>query len=104
MHLIRESLWDYVDSTEAKPKVTDVEKLALKAWKDKAEKAVATIFPFLESSTQQLLGEVVDPTVLWANIRALHKIHCFSATFVVWKRLLGTKAEDKIQGYVAKIQ
>jgi hypothetical protein len=109
MHLIRESLWGYVDGTEAWPTAQDKENItkkeqeALKVWKDKAEKAVATIFPFLDPTAQQLLGDLMDPSALWEKIKKLYEVHGFSATFVIWKRLLGAKADKGPLEYAAKI-
>ena len=81
MHLIWESLWGYVDGTVVKP--TDQGTEAFRAWKEKAEKAVATIFPFLDPMAQQLLGDLMDPSALWEKIRKFYEVHGFSAMFVV---------------------
>ena len=67
MLLIREKLWAIVCGREEKPPTDGTSaaaKRSLAEWEEKAERAVATIFPFLEPSAKKLLGEELNPLKL----------------------------------------
>jgi hypothetical protein len=87
MLLIWEKLWSVASGREAKP-ATDSTGFA--EWEEKAERAVPTIFPFLDDT--------------WENLKKMYEIQGFSATFIVWKRFLGAKVDDSVRRYVAGIQ
>jgi len=111
MLLIREKLWAVVCGRDEKPETdgtTATAKKNMAEWEDKAERATATIFPFLDGSAKKLLNteELMNPVLLWSKLKSMYEVHGFSATFVIWKRLLGAKSEDfgSVQLYVADIQ
>jgi hypothetical protein len=107
MLLIREKLWAVVSGRDEKPSTEGSAastKKALVEWEEKAERAYATIFPFLEPSAKTLLGEELDPVELWSKLKKMYEIQGFSASFMVWKRLLGARASDDIRAYVSGIQ
>jgi hypothetical protein len=71
MLLIREKLWAIVCGREEKPPTDGTSaaaKRSLAEWEEKAERAVATVFPFLEPSAKKLLGEELNPLELWKKL------------------------------------
>jgi hypothetical protein len=101
MLLIREKLWSVASGREKKSATRSADS---GDWEEKAERAVATIFPFLDDTAKRLYGDEMDPVVLLEKLKKTYEIQGFSATFIVWKRLLGAKVEGSVQDFVAEVQ
>jgi hypothetical protein len=108
MLLIREKLWAVVSSCDKKPFAKGLAaftKKALAEWEEKAERAYATILPFLKPFAKTLLREELDLVELWLKLKKMYEVQGFSVSFIVWKRHLRARARtsDNIRAYVSGI-
>ncbi len=89
MLLIRERLWPIVSQRKTRPvsnPTDDFTKEQL-AWDDEAERATATIFLYLDDSTERHVQNLRDPVELWQKLKDLYGKAGFSARYLLFRRL-----------------
>lgn len=93
MLLIRERLWPIVSQRKTRPvssstdSDSDSPTKEQLAWDDEAERAMATIFLYLDDSTERHVQNIQDPVELWQKLKDLYGKAGFSARYLLFCQL-----------------
>lgn len=109
MLLIRERLWPIVCQRRTRPEGfglgEDVSR-AQHEFDDEAERATATIFQYLDDSSERMVRDLRDPAELWKKLRDMYSSTGFCTRFGLWRKLLKAHLRDygSIHEYIESIE
>jgi len=102
MVLIREKLWSIVCERRARPD-SDKPKL-LEAYEEDAERAMATIFLYLDDNTERYVRDLRDPVLIWKKLNKVCQSNGYAARFNLWKGLFTIGIDKSVSEYMDKIR
>ena len=93
MYLIKEGLYEFVDGT-ATPPGADASAEQLSKYSIKKSRALAIIVLAIEAKLLYIVGDPVDPLVVWNKLRDTFQRKTWSNKLRLRRRLYGMKLKD----------
>ncbi|KAK3746619.1 hypothetical protein QZH41_003126 [Actinostola sp. cb2023] len=103
MALIKENLWSIVSGTEVAPAETEVEKFT--KFVVRRNRALATIVLSVNTSLLYLLGDPVDPVVVWKKLSEQFQKKTWANKLSLRRRLIKLRLQegDSVKGHIKSI-
>ena len=96
MALIKENLWGIIDGTD-KPPAEDASADRQAKYKARRDKALATIIVNVDPSLLYLLGEPVDPCIVWTKLSEQFQKKTWANKLVLRRRLVAKTERGRLR-------